>query len=226
MENLKKVYSIKNLGLERIKTQRGAVVHHSNNQTQLISAFKSGIKYRCGSQKTQVQVHDNIVQLYMNYNKLIAYYSTTNKNEIFINLDCRNYGVTGNNGSGYKVATNFKEVLKLLKKLLGIDITISDKQVKYIDKNSVFGCRDYQNISSTFKAVLHDDNYHISSVNNFDEAMIKTSLNDLKQVELKNTNILFNIKQSVLDGRKVIEIVTFEKDVTIILNTQIIHKSS
>jgi hypothetical protein len=74
--------------------------------------------------------------------------------------------------------------------------------------------------------VLHDENYHISSVSNFDEAMIKTALNDLKQVELKNTNILLTIKKSVLDGRKVIEIMTFEKDVTIILNTQIIHKSA
>jgi hypothetical protein len=225
MQNSKKVYSIKNLGLERIKTQRGAVVHHSNNQTQLISAFKNAVKYRCKSQKTQVQVHDNIVQLYMNYNKLIAYYSTTNKNEIYINLDTKNFGVVGNNGSGYKVATNFNEVLKLLKKLLGIDIAISDKQVSFKDKNSIFGYRDYQNISSSFKAVLHEDGYHISSVNQFDIAMIKTALNDLKQVELKNTNILFNIKESILDGRKVIEIITFEKDVTIILNTQIIHKS-
>jgi hypothetical protein len=226
MENSKKVYSIKNLGLERIKTQRGAVVHHSNNQTNLLSAFKAGIKYRCKSQKTQVQVHDNIVQLYMNHTKLIAYYSTANKNEIYINLDTKNYGATGGGGAGFKRATNFNEVLKLLKKLLGIEIKISDKQVKYIDENSIFACRDYENISSTFKAVLFSGVYHISSVNKFDDAMIKTTLSDLKQVELKNTNILFNIKESLIDFRKVIEIITFEKDVTIILNTQIIHKTA
>jgi hypothetical protein len=224
MENSKKVYSIKNLGLERIKTQRGAVVHHSNNQEQLISAFKNGIKYRCKSQKTQVQVHDNIVQLYMNYNKLIAYYSTANKNEIYINLDTKNFGVVGNNGSGYKVATNFKEVLSLLKKLLGIEILILEKQVSFKDK-TISENGGYQKISNTFKAVLHDENYHISSVNNFEEAMIKTSFNDLKQVELKNTNILFTVKKSLLDGRKVIEIMTFEKDVTVIFNKKVIHES-
>jgi hypothetical protein len=121
---------------------------------RIVDCFVKGINARTQSKNNQIRNFNNVVELFSQYTKRVAYYSTANKDEVFVNLDTENYGFA--KGSfGYYRLEHYKSTLKILERLTAANIQLV-RLGKYrfleVEKNGII-----TQLPTNFRIILSSD---------------------------------------------------------------------